>query len=154
MCHANQVARLVQFSFVGLQDVIERTLAFKARHSDPMAFPSYPMVLYSWHIHRGDYRSGTSNRSLRHPCPGKPEKLTLVVPCSLPAALAIYQQARRFGDAHGPFAEISSRRAKSYLLAINALSLVDKKHAWLALTVAVDPTSKVRPLRTEPSDPP
>lgn len=64
MCHANQVARLVQFSFVGLQDVVERTLAFKARHSDPMAFPSYPMVLYSWHIHRGDYRSGTSNRSL------------------------------------------------------------------------------------------
>lgn len=64
MCHANQVARLVQFSFVGLQDVVERTLAFKARHSDPMAFPSYPMVLYSWHIHRGDYRSGTSNYSL------------------------------------------------------------------------------------------
>jgi hypothetical protein len=69
--------------------------------------------------------------------------LSLTLARSPSAALAIYAQARRFGEAHGPFAEISARRAKSYLLAINALALVDPKHAWLAMPVAVDPSGKV-----------
>lgn len=58
MCHAGEVDRLTQFTFVGFQDVVERTLAFKARHSDPMAFPNYLLVLYAWHVRRGDYRNG------------------------------------------------------------------------------------------------
>jgi hypothetical protein len=60
MCHAGEVDRLTQFTFVGFQDVVERTLSFKARHSDPMAFPNYLLVLYAWHVRRGDYRNGES----------------------------------------------------------------------------------------------
>lgn len=69
MCHANQVDRLTQFTFVGLQEVVERTLAFKARHSDPLAFPNYLLVLYSWHICRGDYRNGSSLLPPSQPIP-------------------------------------------------------------------------------------
>jgi nuclear pore complex protein Nup160 len=59
------------------------------------------------------------------------------------AASAMYQQGRRFGEVNGLFTEIGPRRAKSYLLAINALSLVDKKHAWLAVPIASDGSTKV-----------
>ena len=57
----------------------------------------------------------------------------------------MYQQGRRFGEVNGLFTEIGPRRAKSYLLAINALSLVDAKHAWLAVPIAADASGKVRP---------
>lgn len=60
MCHAGEVDTLTAFTFVGMQDVVERTLAFKARNSDPLASPNYLLVLYSWHIRRGDYRGGLS----------------------------------------------------------------------------------------------
>jgi hypothetical protein len=48
----------------------------------------------------------------------------------------MYLQAQRFGEVNGLFTDIGPRQAKSYLLAINALSLVDKKHAWLAAPVS------------------
>lgn len=47
----------------------------------------------------------------------------------------MYQQGRRLGEVNGLFTDIGPRRAKSYLLAINALSLVDSKHAWLAVPI-------------------
>ncbi|CED82599.1 Nuclear pore complex, Nup160 component [Phaffia rhodozyma] len=120
MCHANEVDRLTHFTFVGLEDIVERTLAFKARHSDPLVFPNYLLVLYSWHIRRGDYRA---------------------------AASAMYQQGRRFGEINGRFVDIGPRRAKSYLLAINALSLVDQKQAWLAVPLSADSGNKRRKRR-------
>jgi nuclear pore complex protein Nup160 len=58
MCEANQVGQLLKFGFVGFQKDIEATLSFKARYSDPLKPPHYHQVLYSWHVTRGDYRSG------------------------------------------------------------------------------------------------
>jgi len=58
MCEANEVGRLNLLSFVGFQGQVEEILRFKANHSDPLRFPNYYKVLYSWHISRGDYRSG------------------------------------------------------------------------------------------------
>jgi nuclear pore complex protein Nup160 len=61
MCECNEIGRLNAMSFVGLQQDVEHILGFKARNSDPLRFPNYYKVLYSWHISRGDYRSGQYN---------------------------------------------------------------------------------------------
>ncbi len=60
MCENNQVGRLNSLGFIGFQDKVEDMLKFKARNSDPLRFPNYYKVLYSWHISRGNYRSGMS----------------------------------------------------------------------------------------------
>ena len=58
MCEANEVGRLTALGFVGIQKDVEEMLGYKARNSDPLKFPNYYKVLYTWHISRGDYRSG------------------------------------------------------------------------------------------------
>ncbi|KAL7423223.1 hypothetical protein Q5752_002523 [Cryptotrichosporon argae] len=112
MCEANAVGRLTSLGFVGLQKDVEERLNYKARNSDPLRFPNYYKVLYSWHIARGDYRS---------------------------AAEIMYAQGRRFGEAHSAKIsafEIAAMQARSYLAAANALALVDKRSAWFAVHVS------------------
>ncbi len=58
MCESSEVGRLNSLGFVGFQKDVEAILSFKARNSDPLRFPNYYKVLYSWHISKGDYRSG------------------------------------------------------------------------------------------------
>lgn len=58
MCENNEVGRLNALGFIGFQPKVEELLSFKARNSDPLRYPNYYKVLYSWHIARGDYRSG------------------------------------------------------------------------------------------------
>lgn len=67
------MGQLLEFGFVGFQKDVEAQLGFKARHSDPLKPPHYHQVLYSWHVTRGDYRSGESSaflcgRLLTHSC--------------------------------------------------------------------------------------
>lgn len=68
MCEANQVGELLKFGFVGFQKEVESLLQFKARHSDPLRPPHYHQVLYSWHVTRGDYRSGQWSLSFLSHC--------------------------------------------------------------------------------------
>ena len=113
MCEANEVGRLNALSFVGFQQEVEKLLSFKARHSDPLRHPNYYKVLYSWHISRGDYRS---------------------------AGEIMYLQARRLsvnpGKSSISLFELATMQARSYLAAINCLSLVDKRQAWIAIPIA------------------
>ncbi len=60
MCEAGQVADLLHFNFASLQSEIEDTLSFKARNSDPFSTPDYFKILYAYHMHRGDLKSGES----------------------------------------------------------------------------------------------
>ncbi|TXT13507.1 hypothetical protein VHUM_00874 [Vanrija humicola] len=118
MCEANEVGRLNKLGFIGFQQEVEERLNYKARNSDPLRFPNYYKVLYSWHISRGDYRS---------------------------AGEIMYAQGRRFAEASSSKLqsfEVSAMRARSYLTAINALSLVDKRNAWI--TVAASPENMKR----------
>lgn len=112
MCEANEVGRLNRLGFIGFQQLVEDRLNYKARNSDPLRFPNYYKVLYSWHISHGDYRS---------------------------AGEIMYAQGRRFAEASSsklqPF-EVAAMRARSYLTAINALSLVDKRNAWISVTAS------------------
>ncbi|WVF69357.1 hypothetical protein IAT40_004133 [Kwoniella sp. CBS 6097] len=109
MCENNEVGRLNSLGFIGFQKDVEEMLRFKARNSDPLRFPNYYKVLYSWHISRGDYRS---------------------------AGEIMYLQGRRFAEGGSskisPF-ELSAMQARSYLAAINALSLVEKRNAWVSV---------------------
>ncbi|KAL1412954.1 hypothetical protein Q8F55_000703 [Vanrija albida] len=112
MCENNEVGRLNRLGFIGFQQEVEERLNFKARNSDPLRFPNYYKVLYSWHISRGDYRS---------------------------AGEIMYAQGRRFAEASSSKLqafEVSAMRARSYLTAINALSLVDKRNAWISVTAS------------------
>ncbi|ORY31381.1 nucleoporin Nup120/160-domain-containing protein [Naematelia encephala] len=118
MCEANEVGRLNSLGFVGFQKDVEVILDFKARNSDPLRFPNYYKVLYSWHISRGDYRT---------------------------AAQTMYLQGRRLGSTSKSVMsglELATMQARSYLAAINALALVDKRNAWVSV-----PSSSVRHLR-------
>ncbi|OCF41500.1 hypothetical protein I317_04703 [Kwoniella heveanensis CBS 569] len=109
MCENNEVGRLNSLGFIGFQKDVEELLRFKARNSDPLRFPNYYKVLYSWHISRGDYRS---------------------------AGEIMYLQGRRFAEGGSskiaPF-ELSAMQARSYLAAINALTLVDERNAWVSV---------------------
>ncbi|KAJ2400089.1 hypothetical protein GGI23_002253, partial [Coemansia sp. RSA 2559] len=99
-----------RLSFAGLQEDVERSLLFKARHSDVLvARPNYYKILYSFHVHRGNYRN---------------------------AASAMYQYARRLsthmlygGDVGSSLAE----QAQALLACINGLGLVDKRYAWVVV---------------------
>ncbi|WWC88782.1 uncharacterized protein L201_003695 [Kwoniella dendrophila CBS 6074] len=109
MCENNEVGRLNSLGFIGFQKDVEEMLRFKARNSDPLRFPNYYKVLYSWHIARGDYRS---------------------------AGEIMYLQGRRFSEGKSskiPAFELSAMQARSYLAAINALTLVDKRNAWVSV---------------------
>ncbi|WWC62448.1 uncharacterized protein I303_105044 [Kwoniella dejecticola CBS 10117] len=109
MCENNEVGRLNSLGFIGFQKDVEEMLRFKARNSDPLRFPNYYKVLYSWHIARGDYRS---------------------------AGEIMYLQGRRFAEGSSskfPAFDLSAMQARSYLAAINALSLVEKRNAWVSV---------------------
>jgi nuclear pore complex protein Nup160 len=58
MCEANEVDKLLRFSWTGLQIEFEKTISFRARNSDPLGLPNYFSILYAYHINRADYRSG------------------------------------------------------------------------------------------------
>ncbi|GAA5902148.1 hypothetical protein JCM6882_006713 [Rhodosporidiobolus microsporus] len=113
VCENGATALLTQYSFAGLEADLERNLAFRARNSDPLARPSYYKVLYAYHISKGDYRS---------------------------AGTVMYQQGRRIGELSARNGGASSRelatlQCQSYLAATNALSLVTKEHAWVAVVL-------------------
>lgn len=52
------------------------------------------------------------------------------------AGATMFQQGRRLGELSGRggnFKELATRQCQSYLAAANALSLIDPKHAWVAV---------------------
>ncbi|KAJ1668349.1 hypothetical protein IW140_000347 [Coemansia sp. RSA 1813] len=110
LCERNGgVAVLCRLSFSGLQEDVERSLLFKARHSDILAKPNYYRILYSFHIYRGNYRN---------------------------AASAMYQYARRLSTHMmygGDVSKLLSEQAQALLACINGLSLVDKQYAWVVV---------------------
>lgn len=61
----------------------------------------------------------------------------------------MYKQGRRFAEGSSskvsPF-ELAAMQARSYLAAINALTLVDKRNAWIALPAASRPSRVSLPL--------
>ncbi|KAG6813445.1 hypothetical protein H0H92_010779 [Tricholoma furcatifolium] len=123
MCEDNSVDTLMTFNFAGLADEVEAALGFKARNIDPRVRPSYSRILYTWFIRRGDYRN---------------------------AALAMYQRARRLQDLitdPSLFASLAEEQLDAYNLAINSLSLVDPKNAWVLLPLSADQTLEPRKRR-------
>lgn len=61
----------------------------------------------------------------------------------------MYKQARRLGEGSSSKVnafELAAMQARSYLAAINALTLVDKRNAWIALPTSTRPTRVRLPL--------
>lgn len=55
----------------------------------------------------------------------------------------MYKQGRRFADGSSskvPAYEMSAMQARSYLAAINCLSLVDKQNAWIGVPAISRPS--------------
>ncbi|WVN88766.1 uncharacterized protein L203_103979 [Cryptococcus depauperatus CBS 7841] len=118
MCEHDEIGRFNSLGFVNYQKNVEDVLRFKARHSDPLRTPNYYKVLYSWQITRGNYRS---------------------------AGEIMYLQGRRYAENTDKSlgCETSVLRARSYLAAINALSLLEKKDAWISVTITNRPVKPV-----------
>jgi hypothetical protein len=60
----------------------------------------------------------------------------------------MYKQGRRFGEGTNskvPAYELSAMQARSYLAAINCLSLVDKRNAWIAIPASTNLKVSRRP---------
>ncbi|GAA6053519.1 hypothetical protein JCM3770_000306 [Rhodotorula araucariae] len=111
VCENGAAALLTSFSFSGLEAELERNLSFRARNSDPLAYPNYYKVLYAYHVAKGDFRS---------------------------AGTVMFQQGRRLGEMtarQGSFRELATLQCQSYLAATNALALVAQEHAWIAVVV-------------------
>ncbi|KZP00045.1 hypothetical protein CALVIDRAFT_320407 [Calocera viscosa TUFC12733] len=112
MCSSGEGDKLVRMSFAGLQSTVEDILDFKARHQDPLQPPDYSSILYSWHVQRGNYRS---------------------------AGAAMYHHGRRLGalsNAKLDYQSVTVNQAQAYLAAINCLSLVEPRNAWVVSTKA------------------
>ncbi|KAJ1818307.1 hypothetical protein LPJ75_001481, partial [Coemansia sp. RSA 2598] len=111
LCERDQgISVLCRLTFPGLQEEIERTLLFKARHSDLLVpRPNYYKILYSFHIYRGNYRN---------------------------AASAMYQYARRLSTlmlTAGDVSELLVSQGQALLACISGLSLVDRQSAWVVV---------------------
>ncbi|GAA5854614.1 hypothetical protein JCM9279_005711 [Rhodotorula babjevae] len=114
VCENGAAALLTTYSFSGLEAELERNLSFRARNSDPLAPPNYYKVLYAYHVAKGDFRS---------------------------AGTVMFQQGRRLGELgarQGSFHELAKLQCQSYLAATNALALVPKDHAWIAVMSSDD----------------
>ena len=128
MCEENAVEKLVSFNFAGFNTEVEDALSFNARNADPRVRPFYSRILYTWYVTRGDYRNGSSLFSL--------SALTL---CNtwIPAALVMYQRARKLATLAvvepSNFVPMAELQMEAYLGAVNVLSLVDQKVAWIAI---------------------
>ncbi|KAG8902782.1 hypothetical protein FRB99_004117 [Tulasnella sp. 403] len=120
MCDKGEMDRLTRLNFVGYQVEVERHLAFKARNADPLAWPNYAKVLYAWYVFRGDYRN---------------------------AGQAMFRQARRLQEVPchpDDYIDIATGQAQCYLAAINCLSLVDPKNAWVAMPASSQALTRKR----------
>lgn len=140
MCEENAVEKLVSFNFVGFNTEVEDALSFNARNADPRVRPFYSRILYTWYITRGDYRNGSSLSTL-----------PVAVRCNtkVPAALVMYQRARKLATlAAEPsnFVPMAELQMEAYLGAVNALSLVDQKVAWIAIPLIAESDNLVRPV--------
>ncbi|KAJ7762811.1 nucleoporin Nup120/160-domain-containing protein [Mycena maculata] len=122
MCEDNAVEKLVSFNFPGFADEVEDSLAFKARNVDPRIHPSYSRILYSWYTFRGDHRN---------------------------AALVMYQRARKLQDLItfdlSLSTTLSGQQKEAYMVAINSLSLVDRRNTWFLLPVLVADHAREQP---------
>lgn len=59
----------------------------------------------------------------------------------------MFQQARKIGELAlrgGDYLELATLQCHSYLAATNALSLVEKKHAWIAVAADEELLNRVR----------
>ena len=139
MCEENAVDRLMALNFAGLADEVEDALAFKARNADPRIRPFYSRILYTWYVSRGDYRNGEIRSS---------SSLRSAVGVNGPlAALTMYQRARKFAAAMGDariFVEFAELQLEAYVVAMNALALVDPKSQWITLPITVETGHEVR----------
>ncbi|KAF5357582.1 hypothetical protein D9758_007452 [Tetrapyrgos nigripes] len=115
VCENDWVNQLMTFNFSGFANEVEDALAFKARNVDPRLQPSYSRILYSWYLHRGDYRN---------------------------AALIMYQRARKLHAliASNPalVATLAEEELEAYMVSMNALSLADTKTMWFMLPGSVE----------------
>ena len=132
MCEENAVEKLVSFNFAGFNTEVEDALSFNARNADPRVRPFYSRILYTWYITRGDYRNGSSLPSsfvvVRHNT-------------RIPAALVMYQRARKLATLvtePSNFTPMAELQIEAYLGAVNALSLVDQKVAWIAIPLTAE----------------
>ncbi|KAG9317143.1 hypothetical protein JVU11DRAFT_1335, partial [Chiua virens] len=113
MCEEGAIELLVSLDFAGFASEVDDALAFKARNTDPRARPFYSRILYTWYTRRGDHRS---------------------------AARTMYQRARKLQEiTYKPTDVISlmEDQLESYLLAINSLSLLEPKNAWIVVPQAI-----------------
>lgn len=58
MCEEGAAGVLLKYAFVGMQDELEKCLAFRARNAYPLAQPDYYKILHAWQCLVNDYRGG------------------------------------------------------------------------------------------------
>ncbi|KAJ3276592.1 hypothetical protein HDV01_004125 [Terramyces sp. JEL0728] len=113
LCDANELELLVGgFSFAGLTTEVENTLLFKARNEAASAHQKtvYYKIAYAYFVYRGDYRN---------------------------AALVMYHQAHKLTKIMWServvteMARVCTIMTQCYLVAYNALSLLDGEYAYL-----------------------
>ncbi|KAG1739842.1 nucleoporin Nup120/160-domain-containing protein [Suillus paluster] len=107
MCEESAIEQLMTFNFATFSAEIEDALAFKARNTDPRARPFYSRILYTWYTRRGDHRN---------------------------AARTMYQRARKLQENAAQSTDVIAlmeEQLEAYLLAINSLSLLTTKCAWI-----------------------
>jgi nuclear pore complex protein Nup160 len=139
MCEDDAVEKLISFNFARFADEIQDALAFKARNVDPRARPFYSRILYAWFVFRGDYRNGRCCWPVCGMC-------CYLISTNI-AALSMYQRARSLQDLiidTSTFIYLAEEQLEAYMAAINALCLLDRKSAWIAMPISRNAGSQVK----------
>lgn len=126
------------FNFAGMAEDVGEALSFEARNADPRDRPFYSRILYSWFVGKGDYRNGefTSYCMIMREAQLAPWL----------AAFTMYQRARKLVYLMGKSQEtleLAELAGEAYVVAINALSMLDPKNAWIILPLAPESDDKV-----------
>lgn len=64
-----------------------------------------------------------------------------------PAALTMYQRARKLHDLIGDASQLlvlAEEQLEAYILAMNSLALLDHPNAWIVMPIAVETAREVR----------
>ncbi|PIK52025.1 putative nuclear pore complex protein [Apostichopus japonicus] len=108
LCERGQSKDLVELPYIDLHDEMVAILEERARSVD-LTRNSYYDLLYSFHIHRGNYRK---------------------------AASAMYEHASRLA-VELPGINSLQQQCNCYLATLNTLRIVDPKYQWIVKPVAV-----------------
>lgn len=125
MCESQSVGELLSLPWLGMEDKVDCCLSVKSQSVvDVNAGVPWHMILYSWRIRRGDFRSAASVAYERL------QKLQVLAETDGGSKMVLRNGQYEWDERRGRD-ELDSEVTRAYLQVINALACVEGEQAWI-----------------------